>query len=112
MKYPDLVPKYLCKTAISVEIAQEGVDKYGDPLPTLSWIGTCNYQDEARTAYVDGKKKVIVTGTCLIPGDIVPKLPVISGGDVLIMGVKRSIVTGSKNRNPDGTVNFTKLEVR
>lgn len=111
MRFPNLIPNSLCNTAISIEIEQEGVDKYGEPYEPIKWEGRCNYQDTARSIFREGKKNDLITGTCLIPGDIVPQLPVIGAGYAVIHGVKRTIVSGAKCRNPDGTVNFTRIEV-
>lgn len=112
MKYPCLIRQNTCKTAVNVVIEQEGLNKYGEKLPTYEWSGYGNYQDGAKTVYTDDKKKVVVTGTVLIPGDICPNLPVISKGKLTVMGVQRNIVTGIKARNPDGTVNYTRLDIR
>lgn len=49
MKYPCLVDKRFCKTAIHVEMDQEEVDVYGHPLPSFIYDGNCNYQDKAKT---------------------------------------------------------------
>ena len=49
MKYPCLVQKIFCKTEIEVELEQEGVTRYGEPLPVFAWKGTCNYQDKGKT---------------------------------------------------------------
>lgn len=111
MKFPCLVDKRLCKTPVHVEIEPEGLDKYGEPFKPVNYDGTCNYQDKARTILTAEKKLVEVTGSALFPGDIAPDLPVISGGKVKIFGVERRIVQGTKARNPDGTVNFTGLEL-
>lgn len=75
----------------------------------VEYSGKCNYQDKAKTVWSAEKKAVQITGTALFPGDICPDLPVISGGDAIIFGVKRQIVQGTKARNPDGTVNFTEV---
>ena len=107
MNYPCLVPKQLCQTDISVEIDQEGLSDYGEPLETVSYTGKCNYQDKAKTIYTDQKKQVVVTGKALIPGDICPELPTKSGGHAIVFGEKRRIAQGTKARNPDGSVNFT-----
>ena len=111
MKYPCLVDKRLCKTNIHVEIDPGGVDKYGKPLESVVYDGKCNYQDKAKTILTVEKKLVEVTGSALFPGDIAPELPVVSGGTAVIFGVQRRIVQGTKARNPDGTVNFTGLEL-
>ncbi len=110
MKYPCLVPKHLCTTYIEAEIKQEGVDGYGEPLPKIKWSGKVNYQDKAKTVYTE-KKLIKLSGCALAPGDIAPELPSISGGYIIVNGVKRSIFQGTKARNPDGTVNYCELEV-
>lgn len=109
MKYPCLIPKKLCKTDIHLEIAQEGLNKYGEPLEPFIYEGKCNYQDKARTILTTEKKLVEITGSVLIPGDICPDLPTISGGAAEVFGTKRRIQQGTKSRNPDGTVNYTEV---
>ena len=47
----------------------------------------------------------------MFPGDIAPGIPTLSGGTITVFGQERRILQGSKNRNPDGTVNFCTLEV-
>ena len=47
MKYPNLVPKSMCKTDISVIIYKEGVSETGAPLIALNDKLKCNYQDRA-----------------------------------------------------------------
>lgn len=109
MKYPCLVPKRLCKTDISLSFDMEGLNEYGEPLEPVTYSGKCNYQDKAKTILTAEKKLVEITGAALFPGDICPELPVISGGEAVIFGVKRRILQGSKARNPDGTVNYTEV---
>lgn len=109
MKYPCLIPKQLCKTDIRLEIDQEGLNEYGEPLAPVIYDGKCNYQDKARTVLTAEKKLVEVTGSALLPGDICPGLPTISGGAAVVFGVKRQIQQGAKARNPDGTVNYTEV---
>lgn len=109
MKYPCLVPKRLCKTDISLVFEREGLTEYGEPLPTFSYTGKCNYQDKAKTILTAEKKLVQITGAALFPGDICPDLPVISGGTATVFGVERRIQQGRKARNPDGTVNYTEV---
>lgn len=111
MKYPCLIPKSMCKTDIEVVIEQEGVDKYGDPLPAFSWSGKCNYQDKGKTVLTADKRLIQLSGCVLIPGDIAPGLPAITSGDIIVFGETRTIYEGTKARNPDGTVNYTRLDV-
>ena len=111
MKYPNVIPKSVCKTPIHIEIEQEGISEDGEPLEALSVDTKCNYQDKAKTVLSAQKKTVECSGVILINGDIAPDSPTISGGYVVINGVKRNIALGTKARNPDGTVNFTQLDV-
>lgn len=111
MKFPCLVPKRLCKTPVTVEIEQEGIDKYGEPLKSIVISDLCNYQDSAKTVLTAEKKLIQLSGTALFPGDIAPELPSISGGTVKVNGVQRRIFQGMKARNPDGAVNYTRLDL-
>ena len=111
MRYPCLVPKRLCKTDKSLSFEREGLNDYGEPLEPVKYSGKCNYQDKARTVLTAEKKLVQITGTALFPGDICPELPVISGGEAAIFGVKRRIEQGRKARNPDGSVNYTEVQL-
>lgn len=112
MIYPCLVPKNLCRTDIHVELTQEGTGNYGVPLESVIFDGKCNYQDSSKTIFTDNKKVVQLTGVAMFPGDIAPTLPTLSGGTATIFGVERRIEQGSKARNPDGTVNYCRLELK
>lgn len=109
MKWPCLIQKSFCKTEIVLELEQEGINEYGEPLKPFRYAGQCNYQDEAKRIWTDQKKIVAITGVALFPGDICPSLPVISGGSAIVHGVTRRIWKGTKARNPDGTVNYTEV---
>ena len=109
MKYPCLIPRKLCKIPVRFRFDQEGLSEYGDPLATFTYSGTCNYQDKAKTVLTAEKKLVEITGSALLPGDICPRMPVISGGEATIFGVKRQVIEARKARNPDGTVNYTEV---
>lgn len=111
MRYPCLVKKKDCRTEVTVILEQEGVNKYGEPLEEKPMVLRCNYQDRAKTV-LDAEKKVVqLSGTALFPGDIAPDLPAISGGTLIVNGMRRKIYQGRKNRNPDGTVNYSELDV-
>ena len=109
MKYPCLVLKQLCKTPIRFQFDKEGLNEYGEPLPGFTYSGTCNYQDKAKTVLTAEKKLVEITGSALLPGDICPQIPVISGGEATVFSVKRQVIEARKARNPDGTVNYTEV---
>lgn len=111
MKYPCLVDKKHCKTEIHVEIEPSGLDKYGNPYPSVIYDGKCNYQESAKRILTTEKKLIEITGTALFPGDIATSVPNISGGTATVLGAEHRIAQGQKARNPDGTVNYTVLEL-
>ncbi len=111
MRYPCLVPIKLCKTDIHIEIDKEEINEDGEPLEPVIVDTKCNYQDKAHGVFTAEKKLVKLAGKAYIPGDIVPELATISGGKVIVHGEERKLFTGTKARNPDGTVNYTLLEI-
>lgn len=111
MKYPCLVDKRFCKTQITVKIFTEGISEDGEPITALNYSGMCNYQDSAKTVLTAEKKLVQLTAQAYFIGDIAPELEVISGGEAEILGAKRNIFQGMKARNPDGSVNYTRLDL-
>lgn len=112
VKWPQLVLPQFCTTEIKVVVDSEDLNENGTPKQLLNWTGKCNYQDKSKKIWTTDKVLVEVTGTCLIPGDIAPDLPIIPSGTVTIFNVDRVLVQGTKARNPDGTVNYTQLELK
>lgn len=111
MGWPCLVPKALCKTEVFVQLYREEIDEDGAPLGALSVNAVCNWQDSAKTVRTDQTHFVQLSGVALFPGDLCPALAAISAGTVTVHGVERNILRGTKARNPDGTVNYTRLEL-
>lgn len=111
-KWPKLVLSQFCKTDISVIVDSEELNENGTPKTLVEWTGKCNYQEKSKRIWTSDKVLVDVSGTCLIPGDIAPELMMIPSGKVTIMGTERIMIQGTKARNPDGTVNFTQLELK
>ena len=111
MKFPCLVYRKYCKTPATLVIEQEGIDKYGEPLEATTLTANCNYQDTAKTILTAEKKLIQLSGTALFRGDVCPSLPNISGGSITVNGITRRIYAGRKCRNPDGTVNYTEVQV-
>lgn len=111
MKYPCLVPMRLCKTQIHVKVEGEGITEDGAPEILFEADLLCNYQDGGKRILTEEQKLIEVSGTALFPGDICPNLPNLTGGMATVNGITRRIAEGRKNRNPDGTVNYTELRL-
>lgn len=110
MIYPKLVREKDCKIDIHV-VLYEGITEDGEPIVALEDDFKCNYQDKAKRVLNSEKVFVYLTAKAFFIGDIAPNLSVIYGGTVTIFGEKRQIYQGTKARNPDGTVNYTELEI-
>ncbi|MSS64598.1 hypothetical protein [Velocimicrobium porci] len=111
MKYPCLVPKQFCTTPIHVSIESEEINNLGMPKYVLELDIQCNYQETAKPVLTAEKKIIQINGIALFCGDIAPNIPILSSGTVIINGIERQIVTGEKARNPDGTVNYCRLNL-
>lgn len=109
MGYPKLVR--LARTPVRVVIEEENPNEYNERPVLLEADLFCNYQDSAKVAYMKDRQIPGVTGSLFFDGDILPGYAVISTGHVEIFGERREIDRGSKARNPDGSVNYTRLDV-
>lgn len=112
MKYPELVPDWVCTTPITVVIESEGLSEEGEPEVAFEAELMCNWQDGGKVLLTQEQKLVDVTGKAYFNGDICPDVSNITCGYVVIFGEAREISQGFKRRNPDGTVNHTELEIK
>ena len=108
MIYPSLVRKKDCKTDIHVILYGENTTEE----IVLDKDLKCNYQDSAKRVLTTEKVIIQINGVALFCEDFAPDIPVISSGKVTIFGETREIYQGTKARNPDGTVNYIKLEIQ
>ena len=111
MAFPCLVDKKFCKTNVLVTIDRDEMNEDGEIERVASIITTCNLQMGARVSMTKDKEKIELAGVALFIGDLCPSVPVISSGTVKIYDREYSINKGTKNLNPDGTVNYTTLEL-
>lgn len=111
MKFPCLIDKRFCKTPITVSIDTNELSEDGELQEALKIETKCNLQMGARVSMTKDKEKIELSGIALFVGDICPTMPIIASGNVEIENNTYSINKGTKNYNPDGTVNFTTLEL-
>ena len=107
--WPRLVPPRVCCTPCTV-VLTDGCGEDGSPKEVARLSLRCNWQDNPRQT-VDAERRLIqLGGAALFNGDIAPAVDVLAGM-VEIYGKVWTIYRGSKCRNSDGTVNYTKLEL-
>lgn len=107
--WPRLVPPRVCKTPCSV-ILTDGTGEDGAPKEVMRLSLKCNWQDNPRQVLNVDRQLIQLNGVALFDGDIAPQVSVLTG-TVENYGKVWTIYKGSKCRNPDGTVNYTKLEL-
>ena len=112
MRWPSLVKGFARSTMVSVSVGAAGFDEDGAPVEAASWSGMASWQDTARRTFATDRGEDTATATVYADGDVLPGVAHITGGTVRAFGEERQIVAGAKWRNPDGTVNYTRLELR
>ncbi len=112
MKYPQLVPDWVCTTPITINIDGEGLTEDGAPNSVTVIEALCNWQDGGQAVLTGDEKIIDISGRAYFNGDIAPSLSNITSGDAVIFGEKRQILKGFKRRNPDGTVNHTEIQFK
>lgn len=112
MKYPELVPDWVCRTPIHLTIEGEGLDEDGAPSVLFEGDLLCNWQDGGKAVFTAQEKIIQISGRAYFNGDIAPGLSNIVAGSAIIFGELREINRGFKRRNPDGTVNHTEIEFK
>ena len=110
MKYPQLVPDRVCTIPITV-YREGGLNRDGSPKRTVIFEGKCNYSEKARQRITADKQIITLNAEALFNGDIAPDVDSIEGNVVVLSGIHRRIYASQKCRNPDGTVNYTRLEL-
>jgi hypothetical protein len=100
------------KTPVRVVIEAAEPNEFNEREILLDSDFLCNYQDSAAVKRSTDKQAPEVTGTIYIDGDILPSAAVIASGHAVVFGEKREIIKGTKARNLDGSVNYTRLDVR
>lgn len=107
--WPRLVPPRMCRTSCKV-VLMDGTGENGAPKEVARLSLKCNWQDKPKQVLNAERQVIQLSGVALFDGDIAPQVDVLAG-TVEIYGKEWTIHQGSKCRNPDGTVNYTRLEL-
>ncbi len=110
MKYPALVPDKICTTPVTV-YRENGLNRDGSPKRTVIFEGKCFYKEKTKHKITADKQLITLSGEALFNGDIAPDTDDIAGEVRILSGIKRRIYASEKAKNPDGTVNYTRLEL-
>lgn len=103
--YPEFADVVPCRVELSGELNEDG-----ELEPVGVWEGKVNYSQTSKRVQDKEGMWVPLSGVVRVKGDIFPAVQAITG-TVIINGAKMDITHAAKVRNPDGTVNHTKLEL-
>ena len=109
MKWPELVPDRVCTTPICVYQTQ-GLSRDGGRKRTVTYEGSCHHTEKSYQKLNAEKQLITLSGQALFNGDISPNIDKIEGY-AEISGREYVIFSSEKAKNPDGTVNYTRLEL-
>jgi hypothetical protein len=112
MKLP--FPDKLAVTPCDITIEKEGLDEDGNPVADTVWSGNVIFTESVKRVLNPDNTVVVITGQMLIKGDIAPNEKVTSGSATVnpeVNPVSYRIHSCTKNKNPDGTVHSTYLEL-
>lgn len=107
--WPRLVPPRVCRTPCVV-VLTDGTGEDGAPKEVARLLLKCNWQDKPKQVLNAERQLIQLGGVALFDGDIAPQVDVLAG-TAEIYGKEWTIHLGSKCRNPDGSVNYTRLEL-
>ena len=106
--YPKLVLEQFAKTEIRIIAESDNYDEDGAPTSTVDATFKCNFQPSIKRV-VDKEHNVIErVSIAYLDGD---KLGAAADGVAYINGKKYNVSKIVKGLNPDGTVNFTEVEL-
>lgn len=109
MKWPALVPPAVCRVPVTVTLT-DGIDEDGAPMAVRKMSVLCSYNGKGGWSMDAQRQAVRYAATALFCGDIAPDLVHLTGwADVC--GARLAILAADRARNPDGTVNYTRLEL-
>lgn len=112
MKYPK-IPKAFLKTEVELIVTSSETTMTGSPEILLKKKVMCNYQSANEKNSTEFERNTGVKAVIIVSGNIFKSDDVIPcGGSAVMNGVSHQIMNISLVRNPDGTINFTKITTR
>lgn len=109
MSYPRVVR--IAKTPVHITLFGAEINEFSEHEPVADGDFLCNMQAGGSIEYGEQKQRVQLTGTLLIDGDICPECGAPVNGKAVISETEYKVIRAQKWRNPDGTVNYTQLEI-
>ena len=107
--YPKLV-RVAC-TPAHIKLCSTEPNEYNERSTVIEGDFLCNFQAGGGITFDAQKQRIQLSGVLLLDGDICPEFNAPTNGTVMTGDTLYSIVNVRKCRNPDGSVNYTRIEV-
>lgn len=104
-------PDWLLQIDYSLSLNAEGISEDGEPISSVESNGKCIFSEHSRRIIDSEGKQITLSGKCIVKGDIAPSLKSVSDGVITINGRTYEIYSGSRPRNPDGSIHSTQFEL-
>lgn len=105
-------PDWLLTTDYNLSLNDTGISEDGEPIKSFETKGKCIFSEKAKRIISSEGKQITLLGKVIIKGDVAPSLKNISDGVITINGCSYEIHTGSRPRNPNGTIHHTSFEIK
>ena len=106
LRYPEWADVTLATIVLDGEPTESGADN-----PALTWTGNVNLSEKGRRVQDKDGRWVSLACVIHVKGDIFPGVEFKGGRVTAGAYTSREIVSYQRPRNPDGTVNHTRIEV-
>lgn len=107
--YPKLVRKACTPAHITLYAAEP--NEFNEREVILEGDFLVNMQAGGGVVFTAEKQRIQLSGVLLCDGDICPACDSLAVGKAEISGARYDILRVQKCRNPDGSVNYTRIEV-
>lgn len=109
MEWPSLVPAAVCRVPIKL-VLTKGCTDDSAPAVFRTLHTFCNFSAKGGWTVDEKRQKVRYAAAAFFTGDIAPDLEHLAG-QAEVLGLRLAICGAERARNPDGSVNFTRLEL-
>lgn len=110
MKWPRLVVPWACRVPVTLRLVQ-GDGEDGAPIEARPIHTLCSLDERQRQVLDKERRMVRLAAVLLFDGDPAPGMAEIAGRAELADGRCWDILRAERARDPDGGVNYTRLEV-
>lgn len=105
------IPELWMNTPVIVKLLSEGITEDGENEQLAEWVGKCVFVEKTKQVLTAERQLIEIQATALCTGDIFPTTNKLTNGVAIIRDVEYKVHVFARNRNPDGSVHSTYMEL-